>query len=187
VRRTNTRWSTCWQIDAAGAALCVGMTLLAFYFGVRPLVQRRASFAQRQQELAQRRQNASNLSSSVFALERQLRSVRQALAGCIKLESAGHVNKRIAELTEVLNECGLKVDDIYVGDTSREQRYDTIPIKLTGAGGYKNWAVFLNRLARQVPDMAVTSFKIADKPGGEIPGGQFSCELSWYAVAGPRR
>jgi len=160
---------------------------MAFYFGARPLVNRHAEFAEQQRELARRRRKASELSSAVISQERQLKSVRQALAGGIKLETADRVNKRIAELTEVLTQCGLKVDDIHLGDITRTERYDMIPIRLMGAGGYKSCAVFLNRLARQVPDVAVTSFRIADNPGEKTRGGQFSCELRWHAISGPRR
>lgn len=182
MRRTDFAKPWCWRVDAGGALFCVGISLLGYFAAVRPLMQQSTDLTAQQHEVATQRQRVSQLAASDFAHRKRLELVRGALSEHeVKLRSTDHVNRQIAELTELTGECGLEVEDIQVGEVLRGGRYDIVPITLSGSGGYDKSAVFLHKLSGSFPDTGVESFEVSGSPAEPKATGKFRFGLFWYA------
>ena len=150
-------------------------------------MKQRAAFAGRQDELAVQRRKASHLVVSVDALEHRLLSMRRCLDESeFTLEPAGRVNQRIASLTELVNECGLKTNEIQLGKVIKGSKCSIVPISLAGFGSYKRSTLFLHRLSETCSDLAVVSFEISGNPQKPDEGGKFRFGLYWYAAPGTK-
>lgn len=177
-----TKW-TCRHIDVAGILLCVGASLLAYYAGLRPLVRQHADFAEQQLAITVQRRESARLAASVATLKEQLASTRrESTETGIELQPADQINQRISQLSELMKECGLKTDDIRLGEISRGHRCDIVPISLAGQGGYKNCAVFFNRLSNDFQDTVAASFEMSGNPLKPDEIGKFSFSLYWYTM-----
>ena len=171
------------HIDIAGVLLCAGVSALAYFAVLRPLARHRAILAEQRQEFAARRGELSDISASAGPLAKQLQEVRQALAESkVSLKPADRVNERIAELNELVSRCGLKVDDIELGEVVAGPRYETVPISLAGCGGYVDCATFIHQLCGAFPDTGVASFEIWGEPQRAEVAGRFRLGLLWYAA-----
>ncbi len=170
-------------MDAAGAATCVALTLLAYFAGFRPLASSHAASAIRGNELGRQRRKCSELRSSLAALEARLVDARQELAKSpIRLRSGRHVNQRIAEITELAGSCGLKVDDIGLGQAFSTSHYRAIPIQVAGTGSYGTSMVFLQRLHQTFPDTAVSKLELLRAAQRRSMLSTFKLSLLWYAA-----
>lgn len=172
-----------WQIDAAGAGLCVVLTLLLYLAGIAPLLQRRAQRGTRQAELAAQSSQALQLLVKHQVLRDRLAAVKKGLTNCrLELQPASHVNRRIAEISGLAVKAGLEIHDIQPGDAAAGQRCEVVPIKLAGKGTYVDCTGFLHRLSQAFPDTGVSSFNLEGDPGGPGRAAKFSFELLWYAA-----
>lgn len=172
-----------WQIDIAGTLLCVVLTMAAYFAALRPLMGRHAIFGQQQSLLKANQREASKLVASDFAHKKQLEVVREALAdGRLTLKPAGYVNRQVASLIELVNQCGLKADDIQLGETYAGSRYYMIPISLAGSGRYGKCVEFLHKLSQVFPDTGVGSFRISGNPRKPAEEGNFRFGLFWYSA-----
>ena len=183
-----TKWLT-WRIDAAGAVFCVAVSLVAYFAAFSPLMRRHTAFARQQEELAIQRRVAGQLAAPATLFKKELLSLRQVLAESrIQLQPTDRVNRQIAELTELINESGLKANDIQLGEIFDGAKYDVVPINLAGSGRYTGCAAFLNKLSDTFPDTGVASFEISGDPQKPKDPGRFQFGLFWYATsaAGPR-
>ena len=178
----STKWS-CWHIDVAGVLFCVGASLLAYFAGLRPLLRQHAAFAEQQIAITVQRREAARFAASVAVLKQQLASTSREFTEIgIELQSADRTNRQISQLTELMKECGLKTDDIRLEEISRGRRCDIVPISLAGQGGYKNCAVFLNRLSDDFPGTGAASFEMSGNPGKPDEIGKFHFNLHWYTI-----
>jgi len=171
-----------WGVDAVGALFCIGLSALAYFCVLSPLMLNRGAMARQRAEVELKRRTAARLHSSCASIERKLEVVQKQLAeGGVELQPARQVNRRAAELTEMTSGCGLEVGDIRLGELMRATEYDVVPIRLAGNGGYKSWAKFLHALSTAFPDTGVASFAVsASSPNNDQ--GEFRCELFWYAA-----
>ena len=88
-----------WHVHAAGAGLCIAVSLAGYFALVRPLVQRQADADRQKVELATQNRKMRQLNTSAATLRQQAQAVREALdAGRITLHPADQVNRRVAEL-----------------------------------------------------------------------------------------
>ena len=171
-----------WQIDAAGAALCVGLSLLFYWAGVQPMSDQHAAHLEARAELDQRQDQALKLANAADALQRRLKEVGQAVDNApVQLKPVRQLNQRLAHLTSLAAECGLAIDQTRHERPHSGQWYQTVPIRLTGQGAYPTCAVFLDRLRRAYPDMGVSSFELSRDPGGEVAA-KFRFDLVWYTA-----
>jgi len=176
----NVRW---WQIDLAGVLLCAVLSSVAYLAIVRPILRKHESFGEKQLQLKADKRRASKLAASELAHKRQLQLVTRALAASgVKLQPANRVNRQIAALTELVNQCGLKADDIQLGEVRRTGRYDAVPISLAGRGGYVTCAKFIRSLSQTFPDTGLASFEISGNPAVPSEAGRFRFGLLWHAA-----
>ena len=169
-----------WQVDLAGAAVCVGLTLLFYLAGVLPLSRLQAAQLEQRTELETRREKATRLAAAADTLQRRLKQVGQALGEApVQLRSARELNQRLARLTNLAGECGLAIDQTHSDRPHNGPWYQTVPIRLAGKGAYPTCAVFLDQIRRAYPDMGVSSFELAGEPGSNAPAA-FRFDLVWY-------
>jgi Tfp pilus assembly protein PilO len=171
------------QIDAAGVIACVLMSLLAYFTIIGPLVNKGSNLGRQRRELAVQSDKASNLKTSMAHLGNQLTGlIDEAAMTRIRLHSAEQINMRIAELTEVLSNCLLEVDDVRIGQVIAGPRCDIVPIGITGSGGYKQSAKFLHELGRTLPDIGIAKLELWGNPANPEEPRRFHFELLWYTV-----
>ena len=172
-----------WQIDAAGIAVCIVVSLVAYSVGIRQLVEQRSLLAGQRQKLAVQREEYSKLEASMSSLREHLVVVQDELAQSeIELESTDQINQRIAELTTLLGDCTLEVDDVQTGKVFAGHKCDLVPISIAGRGGYKQCAAFLHGLCRTFPDISVTRFDLAGNPATPEQAGTFHLQLFWHTM-----
>jgi Tfp pilus assembly protein PilO len=174
------------QIDIAAVLICVAVSLVAYFTELKPLFERRFFLVSQRLNLAAQREESSRLGVSMRTLDNQLTVVREKLAQDeIKLESSERINQRIAELTALFNDSALEVDDIQTGRISIGSKCDLVPISISGRGGYKQYAAFLDKLHRTFADISVARFELQgnpEKPESAGGGGMFGIQLFWHTA-----
>jgi len=187
-----------WRLDAVGAAVCVGVALIMYLGAARPMIARHEAAAARQADLNADRSRLRKLEGEVAALRGKLESVRQTLASSpVRLEPASAINRRLADISSLASDNGLKVNGIEPGPAETGAYYTTVPIHLSGAGSYRACTIFLNKLRKKMPDTGVSSLELtggAGKDGAGIPpanhyggvpsAGMFRFALLWQAAPG---
>ena len=180
---TMSKWGGWLGIDAAGVGACLLASLIGYVAIVNPLLQKRSAAAGRQREMETRQQKATELESAVAVAKDRLTAARQQLAAsAIQLESAAHINKRIAGVTEFFSRCELHVDDVQTGRVSGGLQYDLVPITILGRGGHRQCVQLLHGLCSQYPDMSVMRIELSGNPAESADSGKFRLELFWYAA-----
>ena len=155
--------------------------------GIRQLIEQHSLLASQRQELAVQREESSKLEASMSSLREHSAAVQEELAQSeIELESADQINRRIAELTTLVGDCTLEVDDVQTGRIVTGPKCDLVPISIAGRGGYKQCAAFLHTLCRTFPDISVTRFDLTGNPAEPKELGKFHFELLWHAAVKAR-
>ena len=184
--------SNSWQIYATGVAVCAAVSAGAYLAGIEPALARRAEAAANTAELQTRRENAAQLAGTLAATRRKLAETNRELAGLtLRLESAATLNSRLARLSDLAIEAGLTLDEVQPGTPADGAHYQTVPIRIVGAGTYPACAAFLRRLRERFPDTSVRSFELASsnplRHGGRDPiPAVFRVELTWHTAL-PRK
>jgi len=174
-------------IDAAGIGVCVLASVAGYMALVNPLLQQRSAATDLCREMETRQKKVTELESSVATVKDRLDAARQQLtAGAVQLESAAHVNKRLAGVTEFFSGCDLHVDDVQTGRVSSGLQYDLVPITIVGRGAYPQCAKLLHGLCSKYPDMSIIRIELAGSPTERAETEKFRFELFWYAApSGP--
>ncbi len=176
------RYGLLW-VDAAGVGAFLLVSLIGYMTLVNPVLQKRSAAAGLQREMATRQKKAAELESAVAAAQERLATARQQLAaGAVQLESATHINRRIAGVTEFFSNCALHVDDVQTGRVSGGPQYDLVPITILGRGGHPQWVKLLQGLCAKYPDMSVMRIELSGNPVESTDSGKFRLELFWYAA-----
>ncbi len=174
-------------IHAAGVGTCVLLSLIGYATLVGPFLQQQSGVVKLRQEMEARQKKATDLESALAKGQERLAALQQELMdGAVRLESAAHVNKRIAAVTELFSACDLHVDDVQTGSVSGGQQYDLVPITIVGRGAYQQCAKLLHGLCSEYPDMSVLRVDLTGNPAQTSEVGKFRLELFWYAApSGP--
>jgi hypothetical protein len=174
------RWS---RIDAAGIGACAVISLLWYVMTISPLLEQRSRTADLRHEIGDQRQKAEQLKDAMASAQQQLETVRRELAaGGVQLDSAAHINRRIAVLTEFFTDCALHIDDVQTGRISRGLQCDLVPITIVGRGAYPQCIRFLRGLSSTFPDMSVMRIEFRGTPAPVTQPEQFRFEMFWYAA-----
>jgi Tfp pilus assembly protein PilO len=153
---------------------------------VQPL-QKQSAATKLRQEIETRQKKAADLASAIGTGQEKLAALQQELtAGAVHLESAAHVNQRIASVTEFFSACQLHVDDVQTGSVSSGPQYDLVPITIVGRGAYQQCAKLLHGVCSKYHDMSILRIDLAGNPATPGALGKFRLELFWYAApSGP--
>jgi hypothetical protein len=152
-----------------------------------PFLQKRSAAAGLHREMETRQKKATEVQSAVVAAKEHLAAAQQRLAeSAIQLESAAHINKRIATVTGFFSSCDLHVDDVQTGRVSSGLQYDLVPITIVGRGAHQQCAKLLHGLCSKYPDMSILRIELAGNPAERAESEKFRFELFWYAApSGP--
>lgn len=170
-------------IDAAGIGVCLLASVAGYMALVHPFLQQRSAATGLSREMESRQKKAAELEATVTTIKDRVDMVAQQLtAGAIQLESAGHINKRIAGVTEFFSSCDLHVDDVQTGRVSSGLQYDLVPITIVGRGAYLQCAKLLHGLCSKYPDMSVMHIDLTGSPTERVELEKFRFDLFWYAT-----
>lgn len=180
-----------WQIDAGGLALCAALAAAWYYAGLQPLQQARADRVSAEEELRAKTRDAETLQADRAGVQHRLKELEDAIgASRVRLEPADRINERVAGLTALARDEGLRLDEIKPGAGTALARYMTVPIHISGSGLYAKCAGFLTELHGQFPDVGVTSLDLRGEPATPDRPPHFVFDLVWYAApeaARPRK
>jgi Tfp pilus assembly protein PilO len=171
-----------WQLCCVAVAGCIGLSVAAYMLGISPLLQQREHDTAQQQLLADRRATASQVSSAVANVQRDLAAAKQALANTpVRLQPATLVNQRLEAVARVATECGVALDEMRPGSAADSTHFQTVPIRIVGSGRYPACATFLRTLRATFGDMGVRTFQAANSAAASAtPSALFQAELVWF-------
>lgn len=174
------RWS---RIDAAGAGVCILISLLWYLTTISPLLKQQARTADLRRKITERKQESEQLKTATTVARRQLEAARLELeTNGIELDSAAHINKRIAGLTDFFSDCTLHIDDVQTGRISTGLQCDLVPITIVGRGDYPHCVQFLHGLSSTFPDMSMMRIEFRGTPAPVSQPEQFRFDMFWYAA-----
>jgi Tfp pilus assembly protein PilO len=182
VKTTAKPWA---KVDAAGVGVCVALTVAAWLGALRPMLNRYGRYVEQQQEVAALKEQAGRESAQLKGVQKRLADTQRHLERTpLHLQPARMVNNRLAALTELAARSGVKLEDVQPGKSVRGKRYETVPIRLAGAGSYQACVRFLHQMRDSMPDTGVSAVQLTGTPGDAL-GGKFMFDVEWYAaVAG---
>lgn len=168
-------------IDAGAVGACVMTAVVAYFLGIAPLLEERRVAEVEQRELSERQSRAAEILGSINEMDAELNDLRQRLTDSnMKLSPVAMVNIRVAELTSLLTDCSLSVDDINIEDAVKGLHCETVPIQISGRGGYVHCAQFLHSLSERLPDIHVACLNLKRSPAGQQEEHTFEFDLVWY-------
>jgi Tfp pilus assembly protein PilO len=175
---------TCRQMDIVAIAICVAMSLLAYFVGLVPVLERHAQRAVQAKDLVSARRDLARLSNAVLALNGRLSAAKEQLAGCeVRLESADQINTRVAHLTSLLSDNGLEADTLQTGKAVSGLQYSLVPIAVEGTGGFVQALSFLHCLGTTLKDVGAIQFSLSGDPSKPLEPGRFKMDFFWYTTA----
>ncbi len=174
-----TRW---WRIDAAGFGAFVLITGLAYLVLIRPVWLVQAESDRLVPQMSQKQESLRDARASLAELRKDLDDTRAELQDLpLRLESSTQVNSRLATLADLAAHAGLEVHQMLPNQSRNGERYDTVPIKLSGSGDYRKVTLFMRDVHEHFADIAIVGFSLS---AGNAPQGQaqFDIGLAWYTV-----
>lgn len=187
-QQLSTRSGGSLQTDLTGAAVCAALTVMAYVAVVDPLVQAQASQRVERTELSVRQERLTKQAAAVSLLAQDLANMKKAAAGLPEFTTVPpqQSNQRLADLTHLASEWGLTVDELRTAEPIPGDRFQIVPIHLSGSGTFQHCTSFLHRLRATFPDTAVSNLKIAKQPGMPPEHTMFRFQLAWYAAPAAR-
>lgn len=171
------------KVDAAAVGLCVAASLAFYWVTVQPCMRQRSFAAEQRHELISRQDKVVELNAAAARVQERVAGAKEDLTvGSVRLESAAHVNKRVAGLTQFFSDCELDVDDVQTGQVYNGVQYNLVPITVLGRGAYGHCVRFLHGLRTTFPDMGVARIELSRNPGKKGEQGAFQFDLLWYAA-----
>ncbi len=172
-----------WIVDVIALGLCLIITLGVAMGIVKPMLSKRAAQTQQREQLANEEQKCSRLSAAVLSMRKRTNTLQHELdTGAVQLDPANEINQKIAQLTTLLGDCDLELEDIQTLTPMPHRRCDLVPIRIVGLGGYTESSRFLEQLHQNLPDVAICHFKLAGAPAVAATPGQFAFDLCWFAA-----
>ena len=98
------------------------------------------------------------------------------------LEPETNINKRLARLTELAEQAGLKVTQLTPGKAVSGKRSRMVPIAVAGRGGYAQAGAFLALVHEQMRDTAVARLAMASTPENADQPADCAVQLIWHAI-----
>jgi Tfp pilus assembly protein PilO len=171
------------EIDGAGIVVLIGLFILFYFTALKPLLERRQMEQVQQQELELQRTKADLSAQALQTASEHLKTIKAAISDSPqKLEPVKALNDRLARIAALATARGLDIADIRPGDVAAAVHYTTVPISLTGTGGFPNCVRYMHELHQQFSDTTVTSMRLTGNPDDLTAAGTFQLELRWYAA-----
>ena len=175
-----------WQVDMVGCAICIGVSVAAYFLGLNPMLQQRSRMATQHRELVEDKRQCVTLEAALTTLKKKAIAVRQELTEAdVALESKDRVNHRLAELATMLGRGEMQIDAVHTGQISQGRYCDLVPISISGQGSYLQAVAAFHQLYRGLRDVSIVGFKLEDTSDGPDQVGRFSVDMFWYAAPDP--
>jgi Tfp pilus assembly protein PilO len=180
------------NIDAAGIALLLALSAAFYFLAMDPLLDRQSVRLAQNEELARKRQQAAAIGAQLNTTRSRLASARELVdQSTLKLQTAVQLNQRAAELMALADACSMQVHEIHPKPAVHRDRFDVIPIHLSGTGAYRDAARFMHELHKTHPDVGIAGFELAGNPGDPRQPATFKLIVSWHiapslSAAAPR-
>lgn len=175
-----------WQLirmDLAALVAAAGAALLFFSFGLRPVLYLQDRHAAQKTQLESQQSEVALMMIRAGDLKKELAEVRAALSQSpVQLEPASTINNRISRLAELAAGHGLKVNEVQPAEPVYGGNSGSVPIRLNGTGGYRDWATFLHALSKSFPDTAVDSFQLSGRQEVAASPPEFQVNLVWHVT-----
>lgn len=173
------RW---WRIDAIGLAACLSVTFVAYLTLVRPGFNEHAESNRLRSQLAEKSVAVADARKSLAALRTSLDQTLAAVQELpLRLEPAAQVNRRLAQLADLAVEVGLELHQMQPDPARAGDRYDVVPIVLSGAGDYRRVTKYIRRIHDSFADIAVVDFDLTSGNAGDKQT-RFDLGLAWYTM-----
>ncbi len=173
------RW---WRIDAVGVLALAAATAVCYVGFIMPAVDNREAYDRLQPQVAQRTEQVQSAHVSLASLQADLaRSHTQLEDLPLRLEPSSGVNRRLAYLAELASQVGLEVHKMLPDSVRGGQRYDIVPIVLSGSGNYEQVTDFMRRVHESYADIAVVGFDLTSDNAAEQTA-RFNIGLAWYTL-----
>lgn len=173
------RW---WRIDAIGLAACLSVTFVAYLTLVRPGFNEHAESDRLRSQLAEKSVAVADARKSLAALRTSLDQTLTAVQELpLRLEPAAQVNRRLAQLADLAVEVGLELHQMQPDPARAGDRYDVVPIVLSGAGDYRRVTKYIRRIHDSFADIAVVDFDLTSGNAGDKQT-RFDLGLAWYTM-----
>jgi type IV pilus assembly protein PilO len=130
------------------AAALVLLTLVNFFFFVRPELDALESQAAQQRQLDTQLQEKSEIAQNLNERRREMDVLQQKLDEALsELPEAADIDELLAQLNEIGRKSGLEISTVEPSAEEPAQIYVKIPIKMAVSGNYHEIAMFLQELA----------------------------------------
>jgi len=170
-----------WRIDAIGAAVCAAATLLVYFAGIHPLSTRQEASELQQRDLETVEQRAARQKLELTALRRRLADTQRSLTDKpIRLEPVRDINRRLAQISRLAGETGLRAADLQTGEMSEGTYYDATRVSVKGSGSYQAFTQFLQRLDSTFPDMGASAFDLKASGRNGSGNADFQFDACWF-------
>jgi hypothetical protein len=174
---------TTWRVHAAGAAVCLALTAGGYYGIVAPAMSERTEAAARQAEVEAEREKATRLAGTLATLREQHAGVKKQVGDhTLVLLPATGINQRLAEVGELASACGLSTRAMQPETPTSDTRFETVPIRWSGSGGFFACAEFLRRVHEDYPDTGVSTLALSADPTVPSAPAAFEVTLVWHAA-----
>ena len=171
------------RIDTAGAIACAALTLFGYFAIVRPFASERATLVAVRGQVATAERKKRTLKTTQRGIKTDLATVRRELeASPVKLEPVSRLNHRLALIEQAAEESGLLIHETRSSEVVSGDRFDAVPIEVSGAGSFPECARFLHRLQQELPEVEVIGFALSVNPGNARSRQTFRFDLAWYAT-----
>ncbi len=170
-------------LNVAGVAACAVVVGVFCLDGLRPLLGRAAAGTTARHRLAVARDQRDAADGAVRDGTAELIELHhQEMATALILLPPTRVNDVLARVSAVAAGCGVRLDEVRVGEMARGDRYATLPVHASGRGAYRQCVAFLHKLNHDCPDVGVDAFGLAGAAGDAGGPVAVDLELRWHAA-----
>ncbi len=171
-----------WRIHVAGVTVCLATTALMYVFLIYPVVKMQEAYARIAPTLSEKEETLRTARASLTNLKTDLEQTSAAVLELpLRLDSSSQVNSRLARIADLADKTGLELHAMQPKDPWGGDRYDMVPITLTGQGDYRKVTGFIREVHEQFADIAVIDFSLTSQ-GMATDQAQFGIGLAWYTM-----
>jgi Tfp pilus assembly protein PilO len=170
------------EIDGIGLLAIAALSALFYFAGLQPLLEHQKTVADEQQELQMKQIKAADAAQELQSASARLASQRKLIAdNPLKLQSIGDLNSRLARITTLATTGGLDITDLHPSAPVEGTQYATVPMELTGTGGFADCVRYLHDLHEQLPDTTCTAVLLSGS--AQNSAAHFVFQLDWHAAS----
>jgi len=178
-------------IDGLGAAALVCVLGVAYWVGVHPALDSRAVAERQRHTLLAETATAEAASQELRTARETLAALTAQAARFTPLEPALRINSRLTRLSDLAQSAEITIGQLTPSAATPEpaKRFTSVPIKVSGSGGFANCVNFLSALQEAHRDIKVSAITLTiAEPASENQAARLdmTLDLVWYAAPDDR-